>query len=76
MKSVLQGIHYCLKPGSSAYIVIGDNHTVAGGQRIEINTADLLEEIAALVGFLVEPCIPMEILISCEKAATQCNPIF
>ena len=64
MKSVLQGIHYCLKPGSSAYIVIGDNHTVAGGQRIEINTADLLEEIAALVGFLVEPCIPMEILIS------------
>ena len=31
MKSVLQGIHYCLKPGSSAYIVIGDNHTVSWG---------------------------------------------
>jgi site-specific DNA-methyltransferase (cytosine-N4-specific) len=60
MKDVLEGMSSVLKPGSSAFVVIGDNHTIAGGERVEINTTDLLEDLALNVGLRLRQRIPME----------------
>lgn len=64
MRSVFSGIAAMLKPGRPAYVVIGNNHTIAGGQRVEIQTANLLAEIAAGFGLVLEQEIPMEMLLS------------
>lgn len=64
MSDVLLGIKRILKPGHHAFIVVGDNHTVAGGQRIEIKTAALLRDIAAQQGFEVADSLKMEMLVS------------
>jgi hypothetical protein len=53
-----------LRPGSPAYVVIGNNHTIAGGERVEIETATLLVDIASAAGIEVEQRIPMEMLVS------------
>jgi hypothetical protein len=66
MKEVLSGIAYVLKPGAWAYVVIGNNHTVAGGERVEIATAQLLAEIAQTVGLHTGDHIPMDMLVSRE----------
>ena len=64
MQQVFEGIKAVLRPGSPAYIVIGNNHTIAGGERVEIETASLLVDIAAAVGLKPEDRIPMEMLVS------------
>jgi site-specific DNA-methyltransferase (cytosine-N4-specific) len=66
MRLVLAGIAQLLKPGSFAYVVVGNNHTSAAGERIEIETANMLGEIAVMVG--LERCeqIAMEMLASRE----------
>lgn len=64
MTEVMIAMKAALKPGRSAYVVVGNNHTIAGGHRIEILTAELLEEIGKGVGFQVYPSIPMEMLVS------------
>jgi DNA modification methylase len=64
MQQVFEGIKTVLRPGSPAYVVIGNNHTIAGGERVEIETANLLVDIAADVGLKSEDRIPMEMLVS------------
>lgn len=64
MQQVFEGMMTVLKPGSPAYVVIGNNHTIAGGQRVEIETASLLVDIATAVGMKSERRIPMEMLVS------------
>jgi DNA modification methylase len=64
MKEVIAGMYRALKPGSFAFVVVGNNHTIAGGQRVEIQTAKLLQDIAALVGFEIVDSLPMEMLVS------------
>jgi site-specific DNA-methyltransferase (cytosine-N4-specific) len=64
MKMVLNGIANLLRPGARAYIVIGNNHTIAGGKRVEINTADLLADIAETVGLAQKERWGMEMLVS------------
>lgn len=64
MRETLAGIHALLRPGSRAFIVVGNNHTVAGGKRVDIRTAELLSEIAASLGFRIHDPIPMEMLVS------------
>jgi site-specific DNA-methyltransferase (cytosine-N4-specific) len=66
MKEVLSGIAYVLKPGAWAYVVIGDNHTIAGDERVEITTAQLLADIAQTVGLKAGNHIPMDMLVSRE----------
>lgn len=64
MKEVLGGIRQLLKPGAPAFVVVGDNHTIAGGQKVDIETSSLLVDVAVMAG--LEPCehIPMEMLVS------------
>lgn len=64
MRRVLEGMFFLLKPGGKAFVVIGDNHTVAGGERVNIRTSQLLLELAEVVGFSLEQKIPMEMLVS------------
>jgi DNA modification methylase len=64
MKDVLSETYSILKPGGFAYMIVGDNHTIAGGTRMDIRTAALLEEIAAATGFEVAEALPMDMLVS------------
>jgi site-specific DNA-methyltransferase (cytosine-N4-specific) len=64
MQQVFEGIKDVLRPGRPAYVVIGNNHTIAGGERVEIETATLLVDIATAVGLEAENRIPMEMLVS------------
>ena len=64
MKEVLEGIHRALKPGSLAFVVVGNNHTIAGGHRVDIRTASLLQDIAGTVGFEVSKALSMDMLVS------------
>jgi len=64
MQQVFAGTLTALRPGSPAYVVIGNNHTIAGGQRVEIATASLLVDIASQLGMRPEERIPMEMLVS------------
>lgn len=64
MREVLLGTKRLLRPGRSAFVVVGGNHTVIGGQRVSIDTATLLTDLAASVGFHHRRSLPMEMLVS------------
>jgi len=64
MREVLAGIKKMLRPGASAFVVVGNNHTKAGGKHVDIKTAELLAETGRLVGFEEGRHIPMEMLVS------------
>ena len=66
MRQVFVGMREILKPGASAFVVVGNNHTLAGGKRVDITTVRLLADVAEAVGFEVVEEIPMEMLISRE----------
>lgn len=64
MRKALREMHVLLKRGGSAFLVIGNNRTVAGGVAVEVNTADHLAEIGADVGFNIEDDLSMDMLVS------------
>jgi len=64
MREVFAEIAKILKPGAPAFVVVGDNHTIAGGRRVDIKTAGLLAEIAANQGLKEGQHLPMEMLVS------------
>lgn len=64
MKDVLNGIQIALKPGCLAFVVVGNNHTIAGGHRVDIQTAGLLQDIARMNGLEVADSLSMDMLVS------------
>lgn len=64
MSKVFEGMVAVLKKGAMAFVVVGNNHTIAGGTRIEINTIELLRELAELNGFETVDQLDMEMLTS------------
>ncbi len=64
MREVLQQMYTLLRPGSSAFLVVGNNRTTAGGELVEISTADHLRRIAENVGFQSTGILSMEMLPS------------
>jgi site-specific DNA-methyltransferase (cytosine-N4-specific) len=64
MRDVLKGMFDVLKPGGNAFVVVGNNHTIAGGTRVGIETAKLLAETAGQLGFVVQPSLSMDMLVS------------
>jgi DNA modification methylase len=64
MQQVLSGVHKILRPGATAYVVVGSNHTIAGGVRVDIDTPTLLADMSEALGFGVESRVPMEMLVS------------
>lgn len=64
MVEVIRSFYRLLKPRSFAFVVVGNNHTIAGGERVEIETATMLQHIARQTGFHVPDSLPMEMLVS------------
>jgi len=64
MRGVMRGMFSALKRGGDAFVVVGNSHTIAGGERVDICTANLLAETAALVGFKVRSSLSMDMLVS------------
>lgn len=64
MRQVFKGVVKLLKPGAPAYVVVGNNHTIAGGQRVEIETDKLLAHLGESVGLRLVEMISMEMLVS------------
>lgn len=64
MRTVCLEMRTMLRPGSPAFVVIGNNHTIAGGHRIDIETNSLLGELGESVGLQLEESLSMEMLIS------------
>lgn len=52
------------KPGAQVFMVVGNNHTVANGRRIEIPTPQLLAQVAESVDYEVDDMIAMDMLTS------------
>lgn len=64
MREVFQGLAFLLKEEAPAFLVIGGNHTYAGGKRIQIDTASLLGELVESCGLVLEDSLPMDMLVS------------
>jgi site-specific DNA-methyltransferase (cytosine-N4-specific) len=64
MRSVFVGMIKLLKQGASAFIVVGNNHTLAGGYRVQINTVELLRKLAEDRGFETVEQLSMDMLTS------------
>ena len=64
MRIVLEQLLLVVKPGAPVYVVVGGNHTIAGDERVEIRTAQLLGDIAESLGYGRDGELPMEMLRS------------
>lgn len=64
MQRVLANFSRTLKLGAPAYVVVGNNHTIAGGERVEIRTHDFIAQLGETVGLRVEEILPMDMLVS------------
>lgn len=64
MHIVMKKMYASLKSNGKAFVVIGNNHTTAGGIKVNIDTIDLLADIAKSVGFKYKEKIDMEMLIN------------
>jgi len=62
MKTVLRDINYAINDNGHVFIVVGNNHTVARGKRIEIRTAELIGSLGESIGMRLLELIPMEML--------------
>ena len=64
MRLVIQDIRRLLRPHGTAFLVVGNNRTTAGGRNVEIKTAYHLEQISAEIGFHLSGNLSMEMLVS------------
>jgi hypothetical protein len=63
MEKVLRGMRVLLRPGGKANIVVGSNSTTAGGEQVDIKTADLIAEMADAAGLTPLEHVHMEMLV-------------
>jgi len=61
MREVLTNLSQLLSPDGEAFVVIGDNHTKAGGRTVPIPTTSLLTDIAERCGFACTEKIPISV---------------
>lgn len=61
MTLTMTQLNKVLKPNKSAFFVIGNNKTTIGEKTIDINTARVLIEIAAKLGWYLERTIPISV---------------
>ncbi len=64
MRQVFNTFTRLLRPNALAYVVVGNNHTIAGGQRVEIETDKLLAQLGEAVGLRLVEEVSMEMLSS------------
>lgn len=61
MKEMFETVAQKLKPNSYYALIVGHNHTTIGGARTDINTPEMLIEIAKSVGFELSENTPLEV---------------
>lgn len=61
MKNMFETLEQKLKTNSHYALIVGHNHTTIGGERTDINTPELLIEIAKSVGFELSENTPLEV---------------
>lgn len=61
MSVVMSNLNPTLKEGASAFFVIGDNRTVAGGREINITSGKVLQEIGTSLGWELADVIPITV---------------
>lgn len=61
MKNMFVTIEQKLKPNSHYALIVGHNHTNIGGERTDINTPELLVEIAGSIGLELSENTPLEV---------------
>ena len=64
MREVLSGMAALLRPGGTMFLVVGNNRTTAGGELVEIHTANHLGQIATQLGFRKTGDMAMDMLVS------------
>ena len=64
MREVMRQTLSLLRPGGAMFLVVGNNRTVAGGQPVEIRTAEHLGAIANRLGFRTADDMAMDMLVS------------
>ncbi len=62
MREVLAGIRRIVEPRGHVFVVVGDNHTMANGEKIEIATGKLFGLLGISAGLTLVESIPMEML--------------
>lgn len=60
MGRAIQAWRYVLAPDESAILIVGHNHTVAGGERVDIATPELLADVAESRGFILVELLKLE----------------
>lgn len=60
MRSSFRSVFFDLRPGAPYYLVVGHNHTVLGGTRMDIDTPMHLASLASSVGWEVKEMIPLQ----------------
>lgn len=61
MAAVMRNLDDALAPGASAFFVIGDNRTEAGGQVVRISNAQVFREVADSLGWTTERTVPITV---------------
>lgn len=61
MSTVMQNLDPLLRPGGSAFFVIGDNRTIAGGKEVKIASGRALLEVATAIGWELVDVIPITV---------------
>ena len=64
MNDVLKTFKVLLRKNAYAFVIVGNNHTIAGNKRIAINTNNLLANLGKSIGLELIENIPMDMLIS------------
>lgn len=64
MRVVFQQWASLLKKNAPAFVVVGNNHTIAGGEHVDIETAALLGQLGEAAGLRFQYELPMEMLVS------------
>jgi site-specific DNA-methyltransferase (cytosine-N4-specific) len=64
MREVLVEMKKMLALGAHAYVVIGKNHTIAGGRKVDIKTDMFLGQMGESIGLKLENTISMDMLVS------------
>jgi putative RNA methylase family UPF0020 len=54
MRDSFRTVRSLLKPGAPFFLIVGHNHSVLGGRRVNIDTPTLLAELGATVGLAAE----------------------
>lgn len=63
MERVLQGVRALLRPGGTANIIVGNNSTTAGGEHIDIRTAELIADMGEAAGLTPLDHVNMDMLV-------------